>query len=288
MSARLIAFPQRYPRLGAALASVTLVAGLAQAKATRVEPGGLWVVSIPRGEGQSATVTLLKETHSMFRRGDRWVAPLAIYARTQPGSYVAVAREVGAAPVRLPLIVSKKAFPTQRITMKPGKTGLQSPDILRRERQILSAAYQKTAPEPLWHGAFQLPLSDARVSSDFGRTRYVNGKFWSQHGGLDLAAPSGKVTVAGNDGRVILARKLWMRGNTLALDHGMGVISVYNHLSAFLVKEGDTVVKGQAVAKVGATGFVTGPHLHWEIRAGGTPTNPWPLIRKGIRLPETP
>jgi murein DD-endopeptidase MepM/ murein hydrolase activator NlpD len=65
----------------------------------------------------------------------------------------------------------------------------------------------------------------------------------------------------------------------------MGVISVYNHFSAFLVKEGDKVKKGQPVGKVGATGFVTGPHLHWEIRAAGSPTDPWPLIRKGISLP---
>jgi murein DD-endopeptidase MepM/ murein hydrolase activator NlpD len=210
---------------------------------------------------------------------------LGIYARTKPGRYTAVVKVGGEVAARVPFQVVSKAFPTQHIKMQQSKTGLMSPSVLKKERVILGETYEKTASAPMWKGAFRLPLSNPRVTSDFGRTRYVNGKFWSQHGGLDLASPAGRITVAGNDGRVILARKLWMRGNTLAIDHGMGIISVYNHLSAFLVKEGDTVTKGQPVGKVGATGFVTGPHLHWEIRAAGTPVNPWPLIKSGIHLP---
>ena len=251
----------------------------------RVTPGGLWVVAVPQTGAGSARVTVFGDTHPMYPHNGKWVAPIAVYARTKPGSYTATVREAGQPARRIALQVVKKAFPTQHIKMKKSKTGLMSPSILKKERQILNAAFRDTAPEPLWRGAFQNPIPGARVSSDFGRTRYVNGRFWSQHGGIDLSAPTGKVTVAGNNGRVILAQKLWMRGNTLAIDHGMGVISVYNHLSAFLVREGDTVTKGQPVGKVGATGFVTGPHLHWEIRAAGTPTNPWPILKGGIPLP---
>lgn len=73
-----------------------------------------------------------------------------------------------------------------------------------------------------------------------------------------------------------------MRGNTLVLDHGLGLTSIYNHLSRFLVKEGEEVVRGQPIGEVGATGFVTGPHLHWELRVGTVPVNPWPLIRRPL------
>jgi murein DD-endopeptidase MepM/ murein hydrolase activator NlpD len=264
-----------------------LMSGASRAAAppASVVPGGLWMLSVPRSGGSSALVNLLGETHPMFPRGQRWVAPLAIYARTKPGRYTATVKEDGRIVSRIPLRVVAKKFPTQHIKMQKSKTGLMSPDVLKREREILDDAFADTSPEPLWRGGFIKPLSGSRVSSDFGRTRYVNGKFWSQHGGIDFAAPTGKVTVAANDGRVVLARKLWMRGNTLAIDHGLGVMTVYNHLSAFLVREGDTVTKGQPVGKVGATGFVTGPHLHWEIRAAGTPTNPWPIFQNGIRLP---
>ncbi|MBW3623902.1 MAG: M23 family metallopeptidase [Armatimonadetes bacterium] len=263
------------------------VTGVSRAAAplARVHPGGLWVLAVPTQGADSARVTVFGETHAMYAHNGKWVAPIAVYARTKPGRYTATIRLDDRPALRVPLQVVAKKFPTQHIKMKKSKTGLMSPAILKKERQILNAAYEETHPEPMWRGAFQSPIPGARVSSDFGRTRYVNGKFWSQHGGIDLAAPQGKVTVAGNDGRVILAQKLWMRGNTLAIDHGMGIITVYNHLSSFLVKEGDTVRKGQPVGKVGATGFVTGPHLHWEIRAGGTPTNPWPILKGGIPLP---
>lgn len=280
--------PHRFYRLALAALFLGLSAGsgsLHAAERVKVTPGGLWMVAIPRTNAASARVTVFGETHPMFPHNDKWVAPIAVYARTKPGGYTAVVREGGQTARKIPIEVVKKAFPTQRIKMKKSKTGLMSPSVLKKERQILEAAYKKTTPEPLWEGAFLNPIPGARVSSDFGRTRYVNGRFWSQHGGIDLAAPTGKVTVAGNNGRVILARKLWMRGNTLAIDHGMGIITVYNHLSAFLVREGESVSKGQPVGKVGATGFVTGPHLHWEIRAAGTPTNPWPILKNGIRLP---
>lgn len=271
--------------LPALIGMILCAAASHAAEAVRVVPGGLLTVTAPITNSGSARVTVFGETHPMFPHNGKWVAPIAVYARTKPGRYTAVVREAGQPARNIAIQVMKKAFPTQHIKMKRSKTGLMSPAILKKERAILESAFKDTLPRPLWRGSFQLPIPGARVSSDFGRTRYVNGRFWSQHGGLDLAAPQGRVTVAGNHGRVILARKLWMRGNTLALDHGMGVVSVYNHLSAFLVREGDTVAKGQPVGKVGATGFVTGPHLHWEIRAAGTPTNPWPILDSGIPLP---
>ena len=281
---RRLSFPFLFPMLSL-LATLLGPLPVRAAESASVTPGGLWVVGVPQTGTNSASITVFNETHPMFAHNGRWVAPIAIYARTKPGRYTAVVRENGQAPRRITFRVVKKAFPTQHIKMKKSKTGLMSPSVLKKERVILEEAFRDTTPEPLWRGAFQSPIPGARVSSDFGRTRYVNGRFWSQHGGIDLAAPQGRVTVAGNHGRVILARKLWMRGNTLAIDHGMGIITVYNHLSAFLVREGETVKKGQPVGKVGATGFVTGPHLHWEIRAAGTPTNPWPIINSGIRLP---
>lgn len=249
--------------------------------AATVEPGGLWIVRGPAGS--AFTVRLFGITTRAYPVEGQTVALVPISGRTKAGSYTAVVRSDSGETSSLPVKVRAKRFVTQHIKMPKSKTGLQSPAILKKERQILYGALAKTGPEPMWTGPFRLPLQ-ARVSSDYGKMRYVNGKFWSQHSGVDLAAGTGVRVLAPNRGRVLLTQKLWMRGNTLLLDHGLGLVSAFNHLSGFLVKPGDVVEKGQPIAKVGATGFVTGPHLHWEVRAGQVPVNPWPLIRQGVGL----
>jgi len=109
-----------------------------------------------------------------------------------------------------------------------------------------------------------------QANSIFGTRSIFNGVRRSPHSGTDFLSPAGTPIQAPNGGRVVLARNLYFTGNTLVIDHGLGLLSLFAHLSAFSVQEGDVVSTGQIVGNVGATGRVTGPHLHWAVRANGS------------------
>jgi murein DD-endopeptidase MepM/ murein hydrolase activator NlpD len=250
----------------------------------RLSPGSLWVYQYSPAEGEQPQLFFRALGHQwpLYPLKQKRIALVAIPASTPPGRYKGeLVTEEGSVLREETFRVYPKTFPVQHIQMPPKKTRLMDPRLLKKERALLYSALSQTCPVPLWKGTFWLPVK-SRVTSDFGRIRYVNGRFWSQHSGLDLASPAGTKIYAGNRGKVVMARKLWMRGNTLVLDHGLGLMSIYNHLSRFLVKEGEEVERGQPIGEVGATGFVTGPHLHWEIRVGTVPVNPWPLLRRPL------
>jgi len=255
-----------------------------------IGPGDFSVLTItspPPDRILGASVCLRGESFQGYRLGDAWKAIIAVRALAPPGKYpvsITVVDEEGHQKAQtLSLRVHPKTFPIQKIKVAPAKGKLMSKEILNREREILIQAMRESVDMPLWEGKFALPVS-GRVTSDFGKKRYLNGRLWGQHSGLDLSARMGTPVLAPSGGRVAYTGKLWMRGNTLILDHGFGVFSLFNHLSAFVTQPGDVVQTGQAVARTGATGLVNGPHLHWEVRIGTVPVNPWPLIREGLPL----
>lgn len=181
--------------------------------------------------------------------------------------------------------LTARPFPRSYIQGMPAaKKKYMDPELLRQEREKLSAALENSVPKPLWEGPFQVPVKYTRVSSEFGRIRYVDGRFWGQHSGVDLAAAAGTPVHAPNHGRIVLAERLEMRGGTLVIDHGFNVFTEFNHLSALLVRVGDEVKKGELVGRVGSTGFATGPHLHWGLRIGPTPVRPWNFIERAVPL----
>lgn len=249
---------------------------------------GRVVYRVPDGRTVTGAGLLVAgATLPCFQKEGHVVALFAVPAKTPPGRQTATlqVRYDDASQDQFPLqfTVTSGGYPTQHIRMPKSKTGLMSDAILERERRILYGAMEKTASEPLWEGVFVNPLP-GRITSPFGRKRYVNGRFWGQHAGRDVASPPGRPVKAANSGTVLVAQKLWMRGNTVLLDHGLGVFSLYCHLSRIDVRPGQAVSKGQVIGRVGATGFVTGPHLHWEMRIHRTPLNPSGPLREGIPL----
>jgi murein DD-endopeptidase MepM/ murein hydrolase activator NlpD len=124
---------------------------------------------------------------------------------------------------------------------------------------------------------------NAEISDVFGVERVFNGSVESTHQGLDFRVPTGTSVAAVNHGRVILARPLFFEGNCVVIDHGQGLLTLYLHLSKFLVKEGDDVDKGQEVGLSGGTGRATGPHLHLAVRWQGVYLNPQVLLK--LKLP---
>ena len=187
----------------------------------------------------------------------------------------------------LSAIVNAKArhFPEQRISMGAAMASTMSKkDALRREKLYVQSKMANTNAGPLWAGNWIVP-TQGQSSSAYGRKRWVNGKWWGQHNGADVKAPGGAPILATNSGRVVLAEYLpTLRGNCTVIDHGCNVFSLYYHQSKILVREGDVVKRGQLIGKVGATGFVTGAHLHWEIRIGWEPSDPSKIVRSGLKF----
>jgi murein DD-endopeptidase MepM/ murein hydrolase activator NlpD len=135
--------------------------------------------------------------------------------------------------------------------------------------------WSQVGPRPLWEGTFGLPIASNRVTSPFGTRRsYNNGPVGGFHTGTDFGAGNGTPIYAPAAGRVALAEELVVRGNSVLIDHGLGVFSGYWHQSDLAVQEGQTVQPGDPIGYVGDTGLVTGNHLHWEMRVGGIAVDP--------------
>ena len=150
------------------------------------------------------------------------------------------------------------------------------------EQEKLRQIFDHITPEKLWHGPFRLPLTGGVRGTNFGKRRILNGQSRSPHTGADFPAPTGTPIHATQGGRVVLAEELYFSGNTVIIDHGLGIYSLYGHLSTTDVTVGDAVKAGAVIGKVGATGRVTGPHLHWGVTVNKARVNPLQLVSQTV------
>jgi murein DD-endopeptidase MepM/ murein hydrolase activator NlpD len=171
-------------------------------------------------------------------------------------------------------------YRTSSLTVAPGfvEPGPQALKQIEAERQLKESVFAASAPDPLWTGSFRAPVTAAPTDS-FGARRIFNGKLASIHKGMDFRAPLGTPVRAGNSGVVVLARPLYYEGNCVIIDHGLGLFTLSMHLSRIDVQEGQRVVTGDLLGLSGATGRVTGPHLHWAVRWQGAYLDPAKLLR---------
>jgi len=157
-----------------------------------------------------------------------------------------------------------------------------SPEQIKRadeERQKLRDIFDRVTQQKLWDGSFRIPLDGVSTASNFGKRRILNGNPGSPHSGADLPGTTGTPVHATQRGRVALAEELFFSGNTVVLDHGLGIYTFYGHLSEIGVKVGDILEAGAVLGKVGATGRVTGPHLHWGLTVERARVNPMLLVK---------
>lgn len=177
------------------------------------------------------------------------------------------------------LMVIDGQFQTIKLTLPESKVTLSKEDAERakREAEKLNAIWQLKTNKA-YAGSFIIPLNN-NLSTGFGVKRIINNKNTSIHRGIDIRGKSGEPVAASNEGKVVLAEELFYGGNTVILDHGLGIYSVYMHLSEFNVKTGDAVSKGSIVGYVGSTGRSTGPHLHFGMKIGAMSINPLSLIQ---------
>jgi murein DD-endopeptidase MepM/ murein hydrolase activator NlpD len=198
-------------------------------------------------------------------------ALLGVDLEREPGNYELKlsAQLASGKPLACTVTVAVKAgkFPVEKLTVEKQFVEPSPQDAERAEKEgaRLHEIYARVTPERLWQGNFRLPLDGARNAKNFGRRRVLNGQPRSPHTGVDFPAPAGTPVHAAQSGRVVLAENLYYAGNTVLIDHGLGVYTLYAHMESLSVAEGDAVEKGALLGKVGATGRVTGPHLHWGL-----------------------
>jgi len=206
-----------------------------------------------------------------------FVAIGAIDIETKPGTYtmnVLVGKQVKT----LTLGVKPAHFPTLKLTLPDEKVFLSPEDLTRvkEEEKRLSSLF-RIVSEKLWDGSFILPLAN-EFSTPFGTRRIMNEKRISIHRGLDIRGKMGETVKASNHGRIVLAEELFFGGNTVIIDHGQGIYTIYMHLSEMNVQSGNIIAKGNTVGFVGKSGRATGPHLHFGVKVLQVSTNPLSMV----------
>lgn len=261
-------------------------------QARAVQPGELvlFTVSAPPDTASVAVEAFGRTVHAIRRDTDgpaphdvsTWLALAGIDLSVRPGpAAIRIVAHTPAGDLALPysLVVDAKSFPTRRLKVDPALVEPPTSAIERIKREVarINEIYASPAATPLWTGPFLRPVGEP-ANSRFGSRSILNGRPGSPHAGADFLSPSGTPIKAPNAGRIRLAEDQYFSGNTVILDHGLGLFSVFAHLSAFQVHEGDVVQPGDVLGLVGATGRVTGPHLHWAIRVAGARVDPLSLL----------
>ena len=261
----LLLAPLLCPPLAAQRAAVLLNVDFFPAEC---HPGDVVRLDVPGVDGFSATVLGKHVTDGL----------VGIDLDTKPGSYsVSIATSDGRSTMTT-LHILPKDFPVRRLRVAPAfvEPPAEEMDRIVRELKTTEGIFHTTTARK-WRGAFLLPV-DAVPNSNFGSRTYFNGRRRSPHAGVDFMAGSGVPVRAANTGVVALAAPLYFTGNTVIIDYGSGLYSLFAHLSEFRVKSGDVVSPETVVGLVGDTGRVTGAHLHWSVRLQGARVDPLSLV----------
>ena len=252
-----------------------------------VVQGDALLLEYPNEDGlDHVEVQWRNRTIPLIRSGNGWVAIIGADLDLGAGDYPAPVtfrysdgrREVIDEAIR----VEPKSFPITRLTVEPRFVEL-SPENLersRRESQRLGQVFAQITPDILWDDGFVVPIPNAR-GSNFGHRRVFNDQPRNPHSGADISAAAGTTIRSTSRGRVVETGDYFFNGNTVVVDHGLGIYSVYLHLSQIDVEPGQMIEGGEVVGLVGATGRVTGPHLHWGFRIQNARIDPFSLTRIG-------
>jgi len=252
--------------------------------ARAIEPGELVVLTVKTPPDlQRVRVRVFDRDVPVFRDADRsWRALIGIDLDVEPGDHViTIAAQAGKlalhATHELAVLPHKFATRTLNVDESYVNPPAEVQTRIARDAADLQHVWQSSAPERLWTGAFVRPVPGRSVSR-FGTRSIFNGQLRNPHNGGDFMSPAGTPIEAPNAGRVALARDLYFSGNTVVIDHGLSMFSTLAHMSQIDVREGEMVKAGQVVGRVGATGRVTGPHLHWAVRVGGARVDPLSVL----------
>ena len=248
--------------------------------ARAIQPGEVVLMTIDAPAApRDVAVRAFERDWPVYRDAEgAWHALVGIDLDAKPGTYDVKIAAAGDHATE-PLTVARRVFPTRQLTVNPDLVN-PPPEMMARvesEAQHLHEIWDHPAPQRLWTSPFVRPVPD-EANSTFGTRSIYNGQPRSPHTGADFLSPAGRPVKAPNAGRIVLAAALYFTGNTVIIDHGLGLFSLLAHLSEIDVTTGDMVAAGDIVGKVGATGRVTGPHLHWAVRLNNARVDPLSLL----------
>ena len=246
-----------------------------------IRPGDVAFVEVAAPSDETFTATIFGRSlpfeYDVTAR--RWRALLGVDLDTKPGVYrLRINRPSGAAESVRSLQITARQFRVRHLRVSPEfvdppETAVEQ---IRRDAERLAAIYARRTPRQ-WSSAFVRPV-DGPASSNFGTRSYYNGERRSPHAGVDFAAETGTPVRASNAGTIAHAGAMYFTGNTVVIDHGASLFSVFAHLSEINTTEGAGVAPDTIIGLVGATGRVTAAHLHWSVRLDGARVDPISLM----------
>jgi murein DD-endopeptidase MepM/ murein hydrolase activator NlpD len=241
---------------------------------TAAVPGGVVTLPIEGPVDVEPVVTLDGARAMVLRDAGGWVAVVGIPLGTAAGRTEVVVQQ-GEAKSRIGFDVGAKDYAVQKLTVAPGQVNLSKKDLARveAERVRIRQALKAFSPSPPATLRLLQPVAGPR-SSSYGLRRFFNDEPRSPHTGMDIAAPSGTAVVAAAPGTVVDVGDYFFNGNTVLVDHGAGLVTMYCHLSRIHVEAARRVEAGERIGDVGATGRVTGAHLHFGVTLNGTMVDP--------------
>ena len=249
----------------------------------------VWTLPVPLGT-QSVSGQFEKQSIQFFKNDSEsppsFTALIGIDFTHAVGAYpldITIGGDFGERRLMHRIEVLSTDFGTQTLTLPKGKVDLDQKtlDRVEREAERFKEIFSRSAERKMWRLPFYLP-TEGEISGPFGQRRVINGEEKNPHTGVDIAAPLGKEVIASNDGKIILTGEFFFNGNSIVIDHGGGVLTMYFHLSEIRVKEGMSVERGQIIGLVGQSGRATGPHLHWGARVHQARVDPYFLLKIGL------
>jgi murein DD-endopeptidase MepM/ murein hydrolase activator NlpD len=244
------------------------VSALPDTTASSAVPGGVVVLAVSGPAEHAPVVSYDGKRVMVLRSGDHWLAIVGIALAETLGTHAVEIRRDHGAVEPLSFEILDKRYSEQRLKVAPAQVNLSKKDLARvtKEQLRIRTVMQTFSTQPALVSELQLaaPIAGPR-SSSFGLRRFFNDEARNPHSGMDIAASTGTPVGSAADGTVIDTGNYFFNGNTVLIEHGQGLITMYCHLSAIDVKAGEPVKRGQVIGKVGATGRVTGPHLHFGV-----------------------
>lgn len=256
-----------------ALPGSVLAASLPQANPV---PGGIAIVPLAADGDAAPRASFGGERVMIVREGGRWNAVVGLPLTLAAGEHQLALEGPANAGRTVAFTVLPKEYAAQHITLKDRRMvepGPKELERIERETGIIQHAFHAWTEIPDPPLAFDLPAR-GRLSSPFGLRRFFNNQPRQPHSGLDIAAAAGTSVVAPAPGTVVEIGNYFFSGKTVFLDHGQGLVTMYNHLSRVSVKKGQRVERGRKIGEIGATGRVTGPHLHWTVSLNNARVDP--------------
>jgi murein DD-endopeptidase MepM/ murein hydrolase activator NlpD len=241
-------------------------------------PGDIMIVTV-KGLNGPVEGTFNSKKIYFNAVGDSFRAVVGIDLFMEPGSYALDIAAGSSSAEHRTVVVQKKEYPVQHLQLPKGMVELSPENEARVERELkLTNSIWPSETGRSWDGVFVNPR-EGKISTVFGVRRFMNKIPKSPHTGVDVEAEEGDPVRAPNNGTVTLVDNLYYSGNSVVLDHGQGIFTMFFHLSKVLVKSGQQVRKGDVIALVGSTGRSTGAHLHWGVRMQGARVDPQELIK---------